>query len=116
MKATVSYDFGSEEFVSPSDIKITVNIEGRLGDSFIIPEIRSVIAGGLAPLLKQLKMSDRSIDREVEALMMSGILYRGLKYPYYYNLRNRDIRSLEDKNVKYSIRDYLEGKVPDLSV
>lgn len=116
MKVTVSYDFGEKDLVSSSDIKISVNVETRLGNSYFIPEIRAVIAGGLAPILRHLRMSEQSIDREIEVLMMSGHLFDNLKYPYYYNVCNRDIRSKEDKNASYSIRDYLEGKVPDLSV
>lgn len=116
MKVTVSYDFGEKDLVCPSDIKITANVETSLGNSYFIPEIRAVIAGGLAPLLRQLQMPERSIDREIEALLMSGILSNILKYPYFYDNRNKCIKSHENKDVQFSIRDYLERKVPDLSV
>lgn len=116
MKITVSYDFGEKDLVSPSDIKININVETALGHSYFIPEIRSVVAGGLAPILRHLRMSERSVDREIETLTMSGILFDCLKYPYYYDVDDRNIKSHEDKNAKYTIKDYLEGKVPDLSV
>lgn len=112
MKVTVSYDFGKDDLVSPSDIKITANIETTLGNSFFIPEIRAVIAGGLAPILRHLHITERSIDKEIDALMMSGFLFDNLEWPYYYDCENKDIRSRNDKEIRYSIRDYLEGKVP----
>lgn len=116
MKITVSYDLGEDELVPSPDIKVTANIETTLGNSFFIPEIREVIAGGLRPILRHLRMSERIIDKEIDALMMSGHLFDNLKYPYYYDVRNKDIRRRDDKEIRYSIRDYLEGKVPDLSV
>lgn len=116
MKVTISYDFGEKDLAFSSDIKISVNVETTLGNSYFIPEIRAVVAGGLAPLLKHLGMSDRIIEKEIEALMMSGTLFDNLKFPYFYDVSDRVIRSHIDKDVKYSIRDYLEGKVPDLSV
>ena len=116
MKITVSYDLGEDELVPSPDIKVTANIETTLGNSFFIPEIREVIAGGLRPILRHLRMSERIIDKEIDALMTSGHLFDNLKYPYYYDVRNKDIRRRDDKEIRYSIRDYLEGKVPDLSV
>lgn len=116
MKVSVTYDFGEKDLVSVSDIKISASVEATVGTSYFIPEIREVIAGGLAPILSHLNMPEKGIQAEIEALIMSGHLSHNLKWPYYYDDKNHVIRSREDSEEHYSIRDYLEGKVPDLSV
>lgn len=111
MKISVSFDFG-DDLCSPFDIKVSANIETTLKDCALIPNVREVIAGGIEPILRYLHMNERRINEEVENILHSGEVYSGLDFPYYYDLANMSIRSHIDKDVRYSIKDFAEGKLP----
>lgn len=78
--------------------------------------MRKAISDDIVPLLKRLKMSDRRIQGEINRILYSGRLYEKLPYPYYMSGGGYEIKSHEDKFLRFSIQDLLEGKVPDLSV
>lgn len=114
MKVTVSFDFGGKELVSPCDIKVAVNGETTLGEIWMLPDIRSVIADGIEPVLGHLGMSKRSIEWQKERIMLSGKLMESVKYPYRYDPDNHDITDCRS-GAKYLVTDFLEGRLPGQS-
>lgn len=114
MKITVSYDLGGN-LVAPSDIKISANIETTVGNSPLVPDITEVMAGGLAPILQHLHMSEGWLEQTKNHIIYGGRLLKKLKYPFRYSIPDHAIINDLHKEVKYSVKDYLEGKVPGLS-
>lgn len=115
MIISTSFDFG-KALCFPSDVKVIFRVESSLEELMFVPDLRKAIADEIVPHLKRLKMSDRSIQREINRILYSGQLFDKLPYPYYMSAGGYEIKSQEDKYVSYSIQDLLEGKVPDLSV
>lgn len=115
MKVSTSFDFGSTLCSAP-EIKVTFCMESSLEELMLVPDMRQVIADDIVPFLKHLKMPDRSIQEEINRILHSGRLYERLPYPYYMSDGGYVIRSKEDKGLRFSIKDLLKGKVPDLSV
>lgn len=115
MELTSTFDFG-DDLVTSDEIKININLSLTLGDVMLMPDIRETITQGLIPILRNLKMSDRGIRDWKNSIRYSQYLYRNLPYPYYMSTGSIYIRNCEDKEVRYSIQDLLEGKVPDIAV
>ena len=115
MEVTFSFDYG-DNLVSPSEIKISINLSLALGEVMIMPDIRETISQGLIPMLRHLKMSEREIRDWENSIRYSQKLYQDLPYPYYMSIGSRSIKNYKNKGVWYSIQDLLEGKVPDISV
>lgn len=112
MKIQTSFDFG--ETVSISEVKISINLEATIADAWALPDIREVLAENIEPLLRQFKATEGSIARAKERILLSGKLAKEVGAPYQYDTENHLIVDMNNRAKQYSVRDYLEGKVPDL--
>lgn len=113
MKITTSFDVG--DMVPVNDIKISITLETTPAEAWAIPDIRETIADNLDALLKNLQMNERGRVRERERILLSGKLTQELRYPYNYVCRNHYIQDMKNKK-DYSVKDYLEGRLPGLSI
>lgn len=113
MKISTSFDTGDEDLCSSCDIKIVLGIEIRLKDIWQLPNVRDVIAESIAPVLRHLRMSERSIKLNQEIIRLSGDLVAQVQYPYRYDVEEHCIVDRRDKSKRYPVSDWLEGKLPD---
>ena len=117
MNINIKFDFGKDELVLQSDITVHVNFEYRIKDMVFLPDMREFIALSIEEPLRALKMSERGIARIQERIRLSGKLKDIVQYPYHYDADNhrivdeRDI--VKDKRKTYSVKDFLERKLPD---
>lgn len=83
MEISTAYNFGTPLKLD-SDIEVKVEITLTLDDMWQLPNIREIIANGIAPLLRHLNMPEHKIDEWHERIMLSGELAENVKPPFLY--------------------------------
>ena len=104
-----------DDLVPPGEIKIKISLSFTLEEVMLLPDVRQTIEQGVIPVMRHLKMSERSLNSWKNAIRYSQELFQKLPYPYYMIKGSTQIGNHEEKATRYSIQDLLEGKVPDIS-
>ena len=115
MHTATNIDLG-DDLLPPGEIKININLSFKLEEVMLLPDVRQIIEQGVIPMLRHLKMSERSQNSWKNAIRYSQELFQKLPYPYYMESGSTEIGNKEERHTRYSIQDLLEGKVPGISV
>ncbi len=110
MKIETTFDFG--DIHSYNNIKISLRVELPITQIACLPDIREIIAESLEPHLRYLNLREEEITEKKEHILLSGFLSREVQYPYRYDDHNHSIVDYYDNKKWYSVRDYMDGKIP----
>lgn len=110
MDITTNFDLGAGRAKPYREIVVTVGVRVRLKEIWSVPDIRQVIADSITPILRQMQMSERTLETEIERILLSGRLLNEVEYPYRYDPDRHEI--VDEDGRCYPVSDYLEGRLP----